>query len=235
LTSVFTRARAACAALGPACLLLLCLTAGCDEIVELGDDCDEPGCTCDEPECACRDARQDLGHLPPTCDRERQTCDGTRIPGDEGACLDCLAYNADAGLGTTPLLTCACRHCAVQLHACRESPDEDSNQYCQSLVNCALREGCAGMECYCGDLDLEECRRADAGTGPCVRPIVAFVQASVGCEPGEREAACVLRVNETVADNPFHRAFVLSECVGNPIYGTTGNCPAPRPTDAGSR
>jgi hypothetical protein len=199
--------------------LVLSVLAACENEIDLGDDCTEEGCTCGA-------AQQDVEYLLPECDGTVKSCSDYPIPYDDKACMDCMAFNRDVGLDNdNPLLQCVCRHCAAPLRACRESPDSLSNQYCQSQLNCALRNDCVGLECYCGPgVDLEQCRQLDVGLGPCAA-LTASVREVVGCNPGERLAECVIRVHESPDDNPFRRAFLVTQCVGDPLYNAAaGNC-----------
>jgi hypothetical protein len=198
---------------------------GCTREEYLGDDCHEPDCTCTKAACVCAAAEQDLSHLPSGCDLDAETCDDAAIPTDTSACRACLQRNVDASLARTPLLDCACQHCAVQLEACRNGPGGDSDPRCQNIVSCALRRNCTGTECYCGaGVTLDQCRELDAGRGPCAADIADALLEIDQCEPGERQGACLMRIQEDGRDNALHRAFVLSQCMGNPLYRLQGNC-----------
>ncbi len=190
---------------------------GCTKKEYLGDDCPQRGCICAA-------AEQDLGHLPSSCDLDAGTCDGIAIPADTGACLGCLERNALHSLARTPLLDCACRHCAFQLELCR-GPAASVDHKCQNVASCALRENCSGTECYCGaGVTLEECAELDAGRGPCAPDIAAALLEIDQCQPNERQGACLMRIQQDAGDNALHRAFVLSQCMGNPLYRVQGNC-----------
>ena len=193
----------------------------CRDAVELGGICGDEGLRC-----ACLEAEQDLTHLPASCKSEPETCSSSEVSPAVDVCNACMADNRDRYfLDDTPLLRCACRNCAVQLAACRDSTDFERNQLCQSVVNCALRQNCAGSECYCGEgVSKEECKQNDDPQGPCAPLIAQLFEAEAGCEPGEPEGGCILRYQENGDDNALHRAFVLSACMGNPVYGRPGHC-----------
>jgi hypothetical protein len=213
--------------LGAACWL-----DGCSAPIELGEICGERG-----RRCACVDAEQDLSYLPEGCESEPETCGNSDVSPDTDVCNACLDANDANQLGDTPLLRCACQHCAVQLAACRDSSDAERNQLCQSVVNCAVRESCAGSECYCGaGVSVDECRRIDRPAGPCARLITDLFHGAAQCAAGEPQGACILRFQEQGGDNALHRAFMLSRCMGNPVYGPGGHClSAAPPFDAGAQ
>jgi hypothetical protein len=195
----------------------IALLAACQSETYVGSECASGSC---EPLRWCIAADQ---QLPTTC--SARVCNGAEVPPDREACEACALTNAEFALENVPRLRCACMYCAVPLAACRESHrvepdgDLDRDNRCRAIVSCALGARCTGSECYCGQgVDLGTCLDQETPTGPCAQVIAD----AAGCV--REDATCVFDQISKLG-SAIHRAFQLSECMGNPVFGIAERCP----------
>jgi hypothetical protein len=151
-------------------------------------------------------------------------CNGAEIPSDREVCEACALTNEALGLANVPRLQCACTYCAVPLAACRESAslEPDGNIHrdnrCRAIVSCALGARCSGSECYCGkDVDLATCL-SQSPVGPCRQAIADAANCPV------EDFNCILN-EQSITGTAIHRAFQLSQCMGNPVFDIPDLCP----------
>ena len=168
--------------------------------------------------------------IPASC--ANRTCNGVPVLPDKDACTQCAATADQLGLSSNPLTACSCNKCAAQLGSCFQSAQRmemggsaDRDAKCQAIVECALRTGCAGTDCYCGvGKPLATCiaeTNMDA-TGPCAKEI----EAAGNCGPQDRQCVATAQFNPTSA---VALAYQVGLCVtGDPTATTvapgTANC-----------
>ena len=93
---------------------------------------------------------------PGTCTGDCQT---------ESSALRCLELHS-AG----PCQACDCAYCADQFLKCDDLANETDRSACQALLQCATRNRCSGLDCYCGSANVSVCASGFAG-GPCAREV----------------------------------------------------------------
>jgi hypothetical protein len=175
------------------------------------------------------DTAQEVLPAAPTCDPATRTCRGVVVPADKDACTQCGQTAIAVGLASNSLTECACNHCAVQLSSCFQSAtngemmgDAVRDKSCQTIVECALRTGCAGTDCYCGaNVPAATCIMPSTTppTGLCAKEIADGAKCAI------TDRACV--TTAVAADSAVSRALAVGQCTtGNPTAMLQGNCPA---------
>jgi hypothetical protein len=150
-----------------------------------GDGCCPPGCT-SETDTDCRDSS-------PSCDG------GCQSPAD-AATLD-PAAECSKGHQGGDCETCDCANCQDEVLSCLTSPGQDGGEQCEAVSRCSAKEACTGLDCYCGNLNSDQCRVWQAG--PCVAEISA-----AGGTSDVRELITL----GTLSDGPLGRWVKLMSC-----------------------
>jgi hypothetical protein len=84
-----------------------------------------------------------------------EECDGSPDCGPDcrrGGALGCESIEAETltGAVSQACSACACANCSDRAAACRAAPIEARRMACGAAIECALRTGCSGDDCYCG-------------------------------------------------------------------------------------
>lgn len=93
--------------------------------------------------------------VPPTCTED---CDAA------SSMARCTQVHAD-GAGACEV--CDCAYCADPFLACEAQESEGARDACRSLIQCAARTKCSGLDCYCGAFAVNVCASGFAN-GPCM-------------------------------------------------------------------
>ena len=152
-------------------------------------------------------------------------CNGTPIASDdEFACVECTVRNKDLHVDPSPLASCACAHCAVQVAGCFVSalyePDGDSRRdaACRKIVECGWASRCAGSDCYCGDGVGGETCLTMANAGNAKGPCAGLIERVSGCAGASLPGNCVLLQQQT-PNSVLARATAVALCVtGDPLF-----------------
>jgi hypothetical protein len=206
--------RAACVrATVAACLLC---SSACIRKAVVGSTCDGEGCPV-LPECS-----EAVQQLPESCDRDAGTCSDFVVERDDVACDACYDMIDRLNVGS-PVASCGCTYCAVQLTACfnsaetEENGDPERDQLCQAMVECGWAAGCAGSDCYCGEgVDRDTCLK-NANEERFLGACAAVIQSAATCAEGELPGNCVLG-HQLRANTAHARATEVAKCVsGDPL------------------
>ena len=99
--------------------------------------------------------------------------------------------------------SCACSQCTQAALDCFDSGDATRDQHCQAIVRCGQANGCSGVDCYCGAMDVTMCQMATTPGGPCVSEI----QAAAGTDFQAIADAFLVDMNHAV-----YRAGIVGGC-----------------------
>jgi hypothetical protein len=65
---------------------------------------------------------------------------------------------------------CDCAYCADQVVDCEAQASESARDACRALLQCATKNSCAGLDCYCGSYATNACA-SGWSNGPCMAEV----------------------------------------------------------------
>ena len=97
---------------------------------------------------------------------------------------------------------CTCQQCPQEASDCYAHSSADDNRACVQLIGCVVKNGCQGLDCYCGSSTfLNGCL---VPSGPCINETVAAA--------GGANTVPTLVDRSAGTDYAIGRARVLGEC-----------------------
>jgi hypothetical protein len=178
------------------------------------------GTTCsDQGQCLPAQCGNGVVEAEEECDGEELCRNCKHLHPDQLTCVIAVRPMSDA---PPECHVCACTECPTHVLNCFLSEDAERNMACQALTNCAAREKCYDLDCFCGT------QRCQPPNGPCYPEAERVLG---------RQSIFDLNACYQDPDCAVYRSRMVGECVRQRCAVECGLTPAPSdsspPSDAG--